>query len=259
MDNKQIMDDAVRAAQSLPDLIARLNRTSPELAAQFTGKPLIASKTPWGTLVTTGVTYLATRYGLGWDETTCDLVAGGALLLGAYVMRAISNIPISGLVRRAAPVLLVAALLPALGACASQPASNPTPVVVKADPTPTPAPTPPVDPIANFIAKLETVAIADLQAASTDAGNHGDLVAKQCYDGLVPIVQGIQANPPIILPPKPIGLVTTFQDARDIKAGVGGASATLKTLRQQINLACGALQIDIQAGVADPLSLFSGQ
>jgi hypothetical protein len=135
-------------------------------------------------------------------------------------------------------------------------------------PAPAPAPTPAVttvpskasasDPLSNLINKLAAVAIPDLQAALADAQSHSDAVAAQCYSGLIPIIQGLQTNPPIVLPPAPIGLVTAFQDARDLKAGLVGAPAALSQLRTAVNLACGALQVDVTAGMADPLGLFSG-
>ena len=154
-------------------------------------------------------------------------------------------------------VPLTLALALALGACSTL---EPIPVPVPSPgPSPSPAPSLSADPLTNLINKINTVLIPDLQAALADATAKGDTVAAQCYAGLIPIVQNLQTNPPIVLPPAPIGIVTAFQDARDIRAGVTGAPNALKQLRQSINLACGALQVDITAGIADPLSLFSGQ
>ena len=160
---------------------------------------------------------------------------------------------------------LAIALCLGLGACGTtttttvvpdQPATATTPDV----PAHTVTVTTKTDPLTALINKLQNIGIPDLQAASLDAAAHNDPVAKQCYDGLVPIVQGLNSGVPI-LPPTPIGLATAFQDARDIKGAIGGGglSSQLKALRIKINLACGALQMDVAGGVADPLGLFTGQ
>ena len=59
--------------------------------------------------------------------------------------------------------------------------------------------------------------------------------------------------------------LATFQEARDVKTtvnqdvlGILTAKGMLGQLRQQINLACGALQVDVTAGLADPFGLVSG-
>ena len=98
------VNDAVAAAKSLPNLIANLYALDPALAAQLESKPLRASKTPWGTLGAGVVAWLSSRYGFGFDETTCGLLSGLAVLLGSYVMRAITKQPIAGLLASPAPV-----------------------------------------------------------------------------------------------------------------------------------------------------------
>lgn len=96
---------AIREARDLPDLIDRLQVASPTLAAQFVGKSLAASRTPWGTLLLPVVAYLAARYGLGWTPDVDALVAGVAVLVGSYAMRAATRVPITGLFRRASVVV----------------------------------------------------------------------------------------------------------------------------------------------------------
>ena len=71
----------------------------------FTGKALIASKSPWGTLAGGGIAWLATRYGFGWDQITCNLVAGVAIVLASYAMRYFTNEPITGIIT-AKPILM---------------------------------------------------------------------------------------------------------------------------------------------------------
>ncbi len=96
---------AIREARDLPDLINRLESASPALAAQLVGKSLAASRTPWGTLLLPVVAYLATRYGLGWTPDIDALVAGVAVLVGSYAIRAATRVPITGVFRRATVVV----------------------------------------------------------------------------------------------------------------------------------------------------------
>ena len=90
------VNEAIAAAKSLPNLIANLYALDPALAAQLESKPLLASKSPWGTLAAGVVAWLSSRYGFGFDETTCGLVSGVAVLLGSYAMRAITKQPVVG-------------------------------------------------------------------------------------------------------------------------------------------------------------------
>jgi hypothetical protein len=146
------------------------------------------------------------------------------------------------------PLIAACLALLSLGACADyQPAAAPAAPVVSA------APVKSADPVAD----ITTIALADLNAAAADATAHNDVVAAQCYAGLVPVVQQVQALLPGALP-KPIGVVTAFQTARDVKAGLAAQGGVLAKLRAQINQACAALWVDANVGIADPLSLFSG-
>lgn len=95
---------AVSDAKNLPDLIAKVGSVNPDLAAAMISKPLIASKTPWGVLLVTAITYGASKYGLGWDETTCDIVGGVAVLAGSYFMRWVSSSRIAGVFRAKFPI-----------------------------------------------------------------------------------------------------------------------------------------------------------
>jgi hypothetical protein len=91
------VNDAVSAAKSLPNLIANLYALDPALATQLETKPLLASKTPWGTLAAGMVGWVSSRYGFGFDANTCSLVSGFAVLVGSYAMRALTRQPIAGL------------------------------------------------------------------------------------------------------------------------------------------------------------------
>lgn len=94
------VNDAIATARNLPDLIAKARVLDPGLATVLSGEALIASKTPWGVLLTAGVSYAAAKYGLGWDQTTDELVAGLGVLAGAYLMRYISPGRITGLLAK---------------------------------------------------------------------------------------------------------------------------------------------------------------
>ncbi len=90
------VNEAIAAAKSLPNLIANLYALDPALATQLETKPLLASKTPWGTLAAGVIAWVSSRYGFGFDETTCGLLSGMAVLLGSYAMRAVTKQPIAG-------------------------------------------------------------------------------------------------------------------------------------------------------------------
>lgn len=94
-----VRDQIIADAKSLPDLINTAKSVDPQLAASLTPKALLASKSPAGTLASGIVAWLVPRYGLGWDQATCDLVAGAAVLAGGYAMRYITTSPISGILK----------------------------------------------------------------------------------------------------------------------------------------------------------------
>lgn len=94
-------DQAVSLARDIPSLIKQAAVIDPDLAAKWTGKSLAASKSPWGSLAGGVVSWLVAHYGIGWDAATCDLVAGAGVLIASYVMRAITELPITGIFRAA--------------------------------------------------------------------------------------------------------------------------------------------------------------
>lgn len=93
---------AIAAAADLPDLLGKLKVASPPAYAQLTGKPLIEAKTPIGTAAVSLVAFLAAKYGLGWDADTCAIIGGAGVIVGSYLMRSISSVPIYGIFRRPA-------------------------------------------------------------------------------------------------------------------------------------------------------------
>lgn len=98
-----VRDQVFAAAQSWPDFVAKASVADPDLAAKFTGKALIASKTVWGTLFTMVVSWAVTRWGIGWDDKTCAEVSGAVVMLATAFLRSISDGPITGVVTPATP------------------------------------------------------------------------------------------------------------------------------------------------------------
>lgn len=90
------VNNAVAAAKDLPELIDKVSAVDPGLAKVMTGQALVASKTPWGTLLAAAVAWGAAKYGLNWSPEVCDLVAGAGVLAGAYLMRYISPGRVTG-------------------------------------------------------------------------------------------------------------------------------------------------------------------
>lgn len=94
----KLTDQAVAEAKNVPELVAGLQAVNPGLAQQIAGKALIASKTPWGTVASGLIGWGVSHWALGWDQATCDLVAGLCVLAGSYAMRYITAAPIRGIV-----------------------------------------------------------------------------------------------------------------------------------------------------------------
>lgn len=180
------------------------------------------------------------------------LPAGVVALLDLLALNFVRAVEMSAdAAKKTAPALLALILAGALGACQ---ASLPNGQAVT------------TDPVSATLLKLSSATIPDLQAAA-DAKAHNDPIAAQCWTGLVPLAQQLQAQAAarasLTAPATPAGLFTAFQDARDAKAGADQivlalGAAQLAQLRQAVNLACGPLVVDVQAGIADPFGLVSG-
>ena len=115
---------AVRDARDLPDLVGKLAAIDSPLAAQLAGKALVASRTPWGTLLVPVVAWLALRYGLGWTPELDTAVAGVLVLLCSYLMRLLTSAPITGLFHASAVSL---AATPPVASVAAPTAASPIP------------------------------------------------------------------------------------------------------------------------------------
>lgn len=95
------VNEAVNGARSLPDLVRRLETLDPAAASQLTGKLLLQSKSPPAILIATGIVWVSTKYGLGWDADFAALVSGAVLAGVAYAMRYVTSHPIAGIFKRA--------------------------------------------------------------------------------------------------------------------------------------------------------------
>jgi len=101
-------DAVVKAAQSLPDLVAGLQQADPALAQQIVGKSVLASKTIWGHVLLLLVSAAVTKWGINWDDQFQAEVAG-AVMLGAQagwgvVARFLTTTPLLGHGAASAPI-----------------------------------------------------------------------------------------------------------------------------------------------------------
>lgn len=182
-------------------------------------------------------------------------------------------------------LLLAAALALSLGACASS--------GLPPKPTPFPEPTSPVakapdffgvqkklgalppisdsNGIKGWFTKLEDLVLnvpglTQAAALANAAQPKPDRTAAQCFTGLIPVraqVDALLAS--IAIPPLPdqnTPLAVAFEELRLAKMGAGSAVLGIKSqiddIRTAVNNACGALFVDTNAGIMDPLSLFTG-
>src|SRR5258708_16169185 len=111
---------------------------------------------------------------------------------------------------------------------------------------------------------LQKFTLDDLQAALADASaqNPPDVIAANCYQELITVVQSPAINP---LPSGP-GAFQLFQKARDLKNLVAAMQSNNGPL-QTLNIACAPLVIDVQTtfirlgvigvAVADTRALFA--
>lgn len=106
-------DQAVSIARDIPSLIKQAAIVDPDLAAKWTGKSLVASKTIWGTLATMIVSWAVTKYGLNWPPEVCAEVSGVAVMVATAGLRLVTELPITGIFRSATPNEAVAIAAPA--------------------------------------------------------------------------------------------------------------------------------------------------
>ena len=66
----------IAQARDLPALIEKAEAVDPKLAESLTSKGLPASKSTWGPVASLAISWVVTKYALGWDSNTCELVSG---------------------------------------------------------------------------------------------------------------------------------------------------------------------------------------
>lgn len=94
------INDIISSAQSLPDLLAKLEEIDPALADQLRGKALVDARTPWGILAAYIAAWAISHFGLHWDADTTTFVSGLAVFAGSYIMRYITGVPIDTVMPR---------------------------------------------------------------------------------------------------------------------------------------------------------------
>jgi hypothetical protein len=93
--NRPIVNEAIAGARDLPGLLARL---PPGMTAQLETKPLAYALSPPAVFLATLLTWVSTKYAIGWDANTCAMFAGAICLAAAYVCRLFTNKAIVGVV-----------------------------------------------------------------------------------------------------------------------------------------------------------------
>lgn len=71
-----VRDQIIADAKTLPGLLAAAQANDPVLANAILGKATNAAMTQVGAVVVGAVTWVAARYGLGWDDKTDEIIAG---------------------------------------------------------------------------------------------------------------------------------------------------------------------------------------
>lgn len=94
---------------------------------------------------------------------------------------------------------------------------------------------------------LQKFTLADLRAASALADRTNDVLAKQCYEGLIPIVEsfgpkeGEDAG-------RVIGAISAYQKVRNVRRTLEDGLSS--ELRDQLLLACGPMLTDSRFAIA---------
>ena len=124
----------------------------------------------------------------------------------------------------------VAAL--ALAGCgtASQPAGTTTPLPGASAAGPTG--------VAGVVAKVQGVAVTDLNDAEADAVANNDVIAQPCYPALVMWIDSLNANG-LAKPPAGAGVFYAQQRLRDLSA-----SSSSLSIPASVKVACAALFVD---------------
>lgn len=102
----------------------------------------------------------------------------------------------------------------------------------------------PVSLTSGPLGDITKLAATDIQAALADATAHNDLAAMQCYPVLLQVLASLPSTVPSTAP---AGVVSAFQEARDLSKAVQSQTAAGQgSLVQTVNLGCAALFNDAQ-------------
>lgn len=105
---------------------------------------------------------------------------------------------------------------------------------------------------------LADFSLADLRWASADAHAKGDIIFYTCWDGLIPVVTGLQAKKRAnggTLPPFstfPHGVASGIQVLRDMLRGSPGSESGHKVIVETVVASCGGMS---QAILVDQIKL----
>ena len=100
----------------------------------------------------------------------------------------------------------------------------------------------------DLISKIQTVALADLQAATADAKATGDTIASNCYDAWIALINAQQTAQGTALPEPHI--ITAFQRNRDLVNALRPGSP--------LKVACAPFAEELKQDVITLLSKIAG-
>lgn len=92
----EAVDFAIANSKSLDELVGFLENVAPQMAQAIEGKALVAARSPIGVLLFYIIGWTLC-HGLGMNELTTAVVAGGFVLVGGYIMRIATRSPITGI------------------------------------------------------------------------------------------------------------------------------------------------------------------
>ncbi len=98
---RALVDSAISVSHSKAELVGHLEREDEvaDVAESLEGKALLASRSPWITVLAGAVGFLIAYHTLHFGYWGTGLVTIVSALLGGYVIRASTRAPITGLTR----------------------------------------------------------------------------------------------------------------------------------------------------------------
>ena len=96
-----VRSQIISLAQGVPSLVVMAESSDTPLADFLKGKGMAQSRTAWVVIITPLVSYLAAKYGIGWDSGTCGVISTVLVTLTALAMRTVTSAPITGFLKPA--------------------------------------------------------------------------------------------------------------------------------------------------------------